>query len=534
MGDRLAVFQIHPADNVAVALESLAAGDRVSVGGGTLVIRDAILRGHKVAVATIGRGELVVKYGGAIGEATADIAAGEHVHVHNLRSRLRGVREYEYHAKEGACQPGRNVTEEPPSVPPWQGGKLEERQGGKLGRALAGTGGLSGLTFEGYSRADGSVGVRNEIWVVPTVGCVNGVCRRLAEEAGRSSVGEGLDGVYAFEHPYGCSQLGDDLGHTQRVLAGLVRHPNAGGVLVVGLGCENNNLAEFRKVLGAVDAERVAFLACQEVEDEFAAGMEMIGRLAGRAKADRRESVPIAKLVVGLKCGGSDGFSGITANPLLGAVSDRLTSCGATTLLAEVPEMFGAEAVLLRRCVDRDVFERCVAMINGFKAYYERHGQAIDANPSPGNREGGITTLEEKSLGCVQKGGGSPVVDVLEYGQRVRQAGLNLVSTVGNDAVSVTALTAAGAQVVLFTTGRGTPMGGPVPTVKVSTNSELARRKPRWIDFDAGRLLEGESMAACADRLLNEVIQVASGRRQTRNEENGFREIAIFKDGVTL
>lgn len=388
--------------------------------------------------------------------------------------------------------------------------------------------------FDGYLRANGTAGIRNEIWIIPTVGCVNKICTRLAAHAREQFGQAGVDGIFAFEHPYGCSQLGDDLVNTQCVLAGLVRHPNAGGVLVVGLGCENNNLAEFRKVLGEVDGDRVRFLASQEVEDEYAAGMEMLARLVERASAMRRESLPISKLVVGLKCGGSDGFSGITANPLLGRVSDWLTSHGATTLLTEVPEMFGAEPVLLDRCIDRDVFGRCVAMINNFKYYYLRHGLAIDENPSPGNREGGITTLEEKSLGCVQKGGCAAVADVLEYGQRVRRAGLSLVSGPGNDAVSTTALAAAGAQMILFTTGRGTPLGGPVPTVKVATTSELARRKRSWIDFDAGPLLTGESLQAAGDRLFQQIMQIASGRQRTRNEENDFREIAIFKDGVTL
>ena len=510
MSDRPVVVLIHPSDNVAVAVDNLAAGARIEVAGRTLVTREAIARGHKVAIQPLSRGQVVVKYGFPIGEGTTAIEAGGHVHTHNLASRLQGVENYDYRGPASASR-----------------GSTDSRCACTgSGRAVA--------TFEGYPRADGDVGVRNEIWVIPTVGCVNKVAVRLAAEGRRRFGPAGLDGLFAFEHPYGCSQLGDDLANTQRVLAALVGHPNAGGVLVVGLGCENNSISEFQKVLEKVDPGRVRFLATQEVEDEFASGMEMLGGLVERVGAIHREPVPVSKLVVGLKCGGSDGLSGITANPLLGAVSDRLAAFGAAALLTEVPEMFGAERTLLERCVDQDVFGRCVAMINGFKQYYLRHGQAIDENPSPGNREGGITTLEEKSLGCVQKGGCGAVADVLDYGQRVRRPGLSLVSGPGNDAVSTTALAAAGAHIVLFTTGRGTPLGGPVPTVKVATSTDLARRKKSWIDFDAGTLLAGESMSALTDRLFDELLQVASGHRRTKNEENDYREIAIFKDGVTL
>ena len=500
MADQPQLIRVHPSDNVAVAITDIAAGSQIRLGDRLLVVRDTIPRGHKVAAAAIARGQVTIKYGFPIGESTADIEPGRLVHTHNLKSRLQGIDTYEYHPADqpeaGSCVPS--------------------------------------LVFDGYERPDGTVGIRNEIWIIPTVGCVNEVCQALARKAQTRFAGPGLDGVFAFEHPYGCSQLGDDLSNTQRLLAGLVGHPNAAGVLVVGLGCENNNLVEFQKVLGPVAPERVRFLPSQEVQDECQAGLELIGRIAEYARTFRRRAVPVSKLVVALKCGGSDGFSGITANPLLGSLSDRLVRLGGTTLLTEVPEMFGAEEVLLGRCTSRAVFDKCVAMIDDFKAYYLKHGQRLDENPSPGNRQGGITTLEEKSLGCVQKGGTSPVVDVLAYGQRVSRAGLNLLSAPGNDIISVTALAAAGAQIVLFTTGRGTPLGGPVPTLKVSTTSELARRKPGWIDFDAGPLLAGESMPAMTDRLFDDVLQVASGRRRTKNEQNDDRQIAIFKDGVTL
>jgi altronate hydrolase len=361
---------------------------------------------------------------------------------------------------------------------------------------------------------------------------VNRVAEQLAREANRRFAGQ-TDGFFAWTHPYGCSQLGDDHETTQRILAGLVRHPNAAGVLVLGLGCENNLIASFREVLGPVDSEQVLFLETQQVADEQAQGMLLLEQLATRAAACRREKVPLSELVIGLKCGGSDGLSGITANPLAGMVSDRVIAQGGTALLTEVPEMFGAETILMNRCGTRKDFERLVAVIDGFKDYYTRHGQPVNENPSPGNKEGGITTLEEKSLGCIQKGGASPVAGILRYGAPVRKKGLNLLEGPGNDIVSLTALAASGAHLTLFTTGRGTPLGGPVPTVKISSNDALAEKKPHWIDFNAGRILT-EDPDAVAEELLELVVAIASGETRTRNEARDFREIAIFKNGVTL
>jgi len=382
-------------------------------------------------------------------------------------------------------------------------------------------------------RPDGDVGIRNELWIIPTVGCVNEIAQSLARRLRATGLPAGVDGVQAFSHPHGCSQLGADHASTQQILAGLARHPNAGGVLLVGLGCENNTMASFRALLPDADSGRYRFMSVQESPDETAEGLKLLGELATYAAQTRRTPVPLARLRVGLKCGGSDGFSGLTANPVVGAFSDRLVSAGGTSVLTEVPEMFGAEALFLNRCVTPGVFTDCVDMINNFKAYFQRHGQAVYENPSPGNKDGGITTLEEKSLGCLQKGGASAVVDVLPYGGRVAKPGLNFLTGPGNDIVSLTALTAAGAHLVLFTTGRGTPLGGPVPTLKIASNSELAARKPGWIDFDAGRLIGGVPLPVLADELLDYVLATADGR-PTRNEENGFREIAIFKDGVTL
>jgi altronate hydrolase len=389
-------------------------------------------------------------------------------------------------------------------------------------------------TFQGYVRANGDVGIRNEIWIINTVGCINKTCELLARMVQNRYNGRGIDGVQHFSHPYGCSQLGDDLSYTQKLLASLARHPNAAGVLVLGLGCENNQISLFKQVIGDYDPNRIKFMAAQEVSDELEQGLELLDELVGYAETMKRQPVPVSRLKVGLKCGGSDGFSGITGNPLVGAFSDLLIEQGGTSILTEVPEMFGAETILMNRAKDESVFEKTVSLVNDFKQYFINHGQEVYENPSPGNKAGGISTLEEKSLGCTQKGGTSQVVDVLPYGEPVKYNGLNLIQSPGNDQVSVTALSAAGAHIVLFTTGRGTPFGGAVPTVKISTNSDLAQRKKNWIDFNAGQLVEGTQMETLKQELFDYVLQLASGEVQTNNERNGFREIAIFKDGVTL
>ena len=441
--------------------------------------------GHKYAICDIPSGTDIIKYGNPIGHATEDIVAGELVHTHNVKTNLSGNLEYTYEPKSFDI--------------PY---KKEDR------------------TFMGYLRENGEVGIRNEVWIIPTVGCVNKVAERIARATG----------AYHFPHPFGCSQLGDDQAITQNILKGLVNHPNAAGVLVLGLGCENNNIEAFRSVLGEVDERRVKFLIAQECEDEVAKGIRIVNELFEYAKSFKRVSLPASKLVVGLKCGGSDGYSGISANPLVGRFSDKLIAEGGSCLLTEVPEMFGAEHLLMQRCESEDIFNKTVSLINDFKDYYTRHGQVIYENPSPGNKKGGITTLEEKSLGCVQKGGLSPVVDVLDYGDRVKKSGLSLLNGPGNDIVAITNLAAAGAHVILFTTGRGTPVGSAVPTVKISTNRALAEKKSEWIDFDASPTLSGESLE---DELFDYVLKIAEGE-ETKNEKHGYREISIFKDGVTL
>ena len=444
--------------------------------------------GHKYALTPIKKGENIIKYGSPIGHATCDIEIGEHVHTHNVKTNLSGNLEYTYSYKDYGIK---HVD--------------------------------SDLYFEGYVRKNGDVGIRNEVWIINTVGCVNMAAEKIAEKTGAKH----------FPHPYGCSQLGEDNALTQKILCGMINHPNAGGVLVLGLGCENNNIGEMKKVLGEYDSQRVKFLNCQDVEDEISVGVSIVKELQDYISQFKRERVHISRLRVGLKCGGSDGYSGISANPLVGRFCDKMVSFGGSCVLTEVPEMFGAEHLLMERCCDKETFDKTVRLINDFKDYFTRHNQVIYENPSPGNKEGGITTLEEKSLGCVQKGGLSPVVDVLDYGDILSKNGLSLLNGPGNDIVAVTNLMACGVHIILFTTGRGTPLGSAVPTVKISTNKSLALRKKGWIDFDASPILEGEKMESITEKFLAYILEVASGK-ETKNEENGFSEIAIFKDGVTL
>lgn len=495
----MAILKINERDNVAVALDTITEGETFSVDSLSIKALEKIDKGHKIALRDIKQGENVIKYGFPIGHATTDIKAGQWVHTHNVKTNLGEISSYEYNPHLSDAE------------------KVE-----------------TDISFKGYLREDGRVGVRNEIWIIPTVGCVNRNVNMIAQIASQKYAGaKNVEGFYAYTHPYGCSQLGQDHLRTQTILANLVKHPNAGGVLVLGLGCENNNIDEFKKVMGEYNPDKVKFLVAQEVEDEIQAGVDLIGELVEYASRFERKDCPISELVVGLKCGGSDAFSGITANPLVGSFSDKLISYGGSTILTEVPEMFGAETILMNRAINREVFEKTVKLINDFKEYFMRYNQPIYENPSPGNKKGGITTLEEKSLGCTQKGGTSDVVDVLNYGDVVKEKGLSLLNGPGNDIVASTVLAAAGCQIILFTTGRGTPLGTAVPTIKISTNSDLYSRKSNWMDFDAGRLLAGESMEKLTEELLDYVIKVASGQK-CKAEEMGFREIAIFKDGVTL
>ena len=486
---------ITPQDSVGVALAPLKKGQLVE--GVTLT--EDIEKGHKFALKDIKSGEKVIKYGEVIGRATADIVPGEHIHSHNMATNLEGTLEYSYNKKDIAPAP--------------------EFQNRKV------------MVFE---RKNGEVGIRNELWVLPTVGCVNAQARAIAAEfLKRHPELQDVDGVFAYTHPYGCSQIGEDHERTRTILQRLVKHPNSGGVLVLGLGCENNRMDVFKETLGDYDKDRTEFLIAQDVEDELAAGVELLEKLYVKIKDDKRVEKDISCLKVGLKCGGSDGLSGITANPLVGRFSDYIASAGGTTVLTEVPEMFGAEQLLMDRAKDDETFNKIVKLVNGFKEYYQKHDQPVYENPSPGNKAGGITTLEDKSLGCTQKSGTREVCDVLFDGDALSSHGLNLLNGPGNDMVAVTNLASAGCHMVLFTTGRGTPFGGFVPTIKISTNSDLAARKKNWIDFDAGGIAIGESFESKLEELIDLVVETASGK-QTVNERYGARDIAIFKTGVTL
>ncbi|MEG3110377.1 altronate dehydratase family protein [Pantoea sp. T14] len=492
-------IKIHSRDNVAVALRDLEAGSTVELSDVAVTLQQEVGRGHKFALQPIAQRDLVIKYGLPIGHATQPIAKGEVIHSQNSRTNLSDLDEYEY-------QP------EFVDVPPQPGDR----------------------EVQIYRRANGDVGIRNELWILPTVGCVNGIARQILQRFLKETQDAAdIDGAFLFSHTFGCSQLGQDHDNTRTMLQNMVRHPNAGAVLVIGLGCENNQVDAFRDTLGSFESDRVEFMVCQQHDDEVEAGLERLHALYEKMRHDQREPGKLSELKFGLECGGSDGFSGITANPLLGRFSDQMIANGGTTVLTEVPEMFGAERILMSRCRDESTFDKTVAMINDFKQYFIDHQQPIYENPSPGNKAGGITTLEEKSLGCTQKAGQSQVVDVLKYGERLKTPGLNLLSAPGNDAVATSALAGAGCHMVLFSTGRGTPYGGFVPTVKLATNTPLAEKKPHWIDFDAGRLIHGMSMDEMLADFVDTIVTIANGQA-TNNEKNDFRELAIFKSGVTL
>ncbi len=482
---------INPRDNVGVALCELDKGDVF----GDVELVNSIPEKHKFALNDISEGENVIKYGYPIGKATKDIEKGEHIHTHNLKTSLTESEEYTFK--------GNNLY------------SPEETD----------------TTFMGYLRENGKVGIRNRIFIIPTVGCANNAAKEIAKKANEAlNIG---NTVLALTHPYGCSQLGDDADNTAKCLAALCKHPNVGGALLLSLGCENNNLEVMKPYLGEYNPERIRFLNMQECDDEITEGLKIIKSIYDVVKEDKRTPQPISKLTIGFKCGGSDGFSGITANPLCGKICDRLTNSGASAILTEVPEMFGAETILMDRSLDENVFNKTVDMINGFKNYFIRHNQVVYENPSPGNKDGGITTLEEKSLGCVTKGGTAVVTDVLGLYEPCEKSGVSLLWGPGNDIVSTTNLACAEAVMILFTTGRGNPLGAPVPTLKISTNTHLSQKKKSWIDFDAGILLENGSFEETTNELLDAILNVANGEK-TLNEINNYEEIAIFKDGVTL
>lgn len=492
-------IKINECDNVIIALRDYKKYEVIDLEDKKITLLEDINRGHKIAIKNINKGENVIKYGLPIGYALEDIKVGSWVHTHNTKTNLKDLNTYSY-------------------TPKFTDRKLD----------------LEDIKVNVYKKKNGDVGVRNELWIVPTVGCVNGIAQRI-KDAFLAEVGElEIDNINVLTHNYGCSQLGEDHVNTRIILQNTVKHPNTGGVLVLGLGCENNQVAEFERTLGEYDSERVKFLISQDVDDEIEAGKNILLDLYNKMKNDKREEVSISEINFGLECGGSDGLSGITANPMLGYFSDYIIALGGTTVLTEVPEMFGAETLLMERCKDEETFEKCVHMINDFKEYFIKNGQEIYENPSPGNKKGGITTLEDKSLGCTQKSGTSKVIDVLKYGEVLKEKGLNLLSAPGNDLVATTALAAAKCHLVLFTTGRGNPYGGYVPTVKISTNTQLYEKKRKWIDFNAGRIVtENMSFEEITKEFIDYIVSVINGEK-TNNEKNRFQEIAIFKSGVTL
>ncbi len=490
----MGIYKINENDNVIIALKNFKKGEKFE----NIEVLDDVLKGHKIACKDIAKGENIVKYNCPIGSAKNDIKAGQHVHTHNIVTNLDGSLEYTYNQKFESF----NVSDKK-------------------------------RTVNVYKRDNEQIGIRNELWIVPTVGCVNQQAINIIEKFKSTYDTSSIDGVYTFTHPYGCSQMGEDHENTKITLQNIAKHPNAGGVLVLGLGCENNQIADFENTLGDYDKNRIKFLAAQDVSDEIEEGVKILTQLFDVMKTDKRVEMPFSCLNIGLECGGSDAFSGITANPLVGQLSDYTIEHGGTVVLTEVPEMFGAEHILMQRAKDKETYDKIVSMINGFKDYYKRHNQVVYENPSPGNKKGGISTLEDKSLGCTQKAGYSKVIDVLEHGEVIKQKGLNLLTAPGNDLVATTALGMANCHLVLFTTGRGTPFGGFIPTVKISTQTDLFERKPNWIDFNAGSLLDGVSMEDLTEQFLDYVVEVVNGKL-TNNEKNNFREIAIFKSGVTL
>lgn len=492
-------IKINPADSVVVCLRQLNKGETINVDNKEVCVLQDTPAGHKILINDTNKGDNIIKYGYPIGHAMEDLKAGTWVNENNLKTNLSGTLSYEYKPVDEKLN-------------------IEKVQ----------------RTFKGYVRKNGEVGIRNEVWIVPTVGCVNGIAERLAELLTKETNLEGIDAVHAWHHNYGYSQLSEDHENTRKVLRDMVLHPNAGAVLVLSLGCENNQPDQFEKLLGDYDKDRIKFLITQNVKgDEVEEGMKILRSLYEIAKKDERTECPLSELRVGLKCGGSDGFSGITANPLVGELSDFIVAQGGTSILTEVPEMFGAETILMNRCETPELFEQTVKLVNDFKEYFLSHGEPVGENPSPGNKAGGISTLEDKALGCTQKCGRAPVSGVLGYGDRLKTKGLNLLSAPGNDLVASTALASAGCQIVLFTTGRGTPFGTFIPTMKISTNTNLYNNKPNWIDFNAGELIEGTDMPALLQKFVDKIIAVANGEK-TCNEKNGYREISIFKNGVTL
>ena len=469
---------LNPADDVAIVLEALEPG--TAVESLNLSAAEAIPAGHKIARHAIAAGSVVRKYGQVIGEAVRDIAAGAHVHTHNLAM-------------------------------------SEARAGAAIGVDARTHRPLSGASFEGFVRADGSVGTRNYIGVLTSVNCSATVARRIADAFPDSSLPRGVDGVVAFTHQGGCggSSLSTDTAVLQRTMAGYARHPNFAAVLVVGLGCEANQIPDWLAREGLEPNADLRTLTIQEAggtSRAIEAGLVAVREMITRASTARRQTVSAAHLTVGLQCGGSDGWSGVTANPALGAAVDLLVAHGGRAMLSETPEIWGAEHLLLRRATTPEVADRLLARLEWWRAYADRHGMELNNNPSPGNLAGGLTTILEKSLGAVAKSGATPLNDVIGYAEPVTAPGLTFMDSPGYDPCSATGQIASGANLLAFTTGRGSVFGAkPAPSIKLASNARLASWMDEDMDIDASPVLNGVSLAAMGELIFARMLAVASG-----------------------
>lgn len=499
----MSAIKLYPQDTVALATSELKKGQTVTVDGETITLLDDIPNAHKIALKDFETGEAVRKYDNIIGYASKPIKKGEWIHSHNEVTGLGKSKEYTYDFNPISIFPGE-----------------------------------SDKTFMGYDRADGGAGIRNHLAIISTVFCANGPLRKLARMAeAKYPATENFDGIIAFDQEFGCSQTGKDLVTTCKIIAGIAKNANFGGVLLVSNGCEMAIPSVLEQYMGDYDKKRIRTLTLQEVEDEFTAGMELIDEIMEEMKDDKRTPININRLHIAMNCGGSDGYSGITANTLLGTLCDTLVKEGAIMNMTEVPEMMGAEHILMNRAADKSIFDDIVKMMYDYDAYFARYGEKAADNPTQGNKAGGLTTLEEKSLGCIQKGGHCAVMEVLEYGERATKNGFVLVSGPGNDLAGVSGQIAAGAVLTIFTTGRGTPCGFAGPTFRLASNTALATRKSNWIDYDAGRLLTAktpEEVEALNKELYDAIMATVNGQYRTRTEENGYYILGALKDGVTL
>ena len=474
---------LNPRDSVVVALRGFQAGDTLALGEEAIQLLDSVPPGHKVAIRPVAAGEPIFKFGWSIGVATKPIRVGQHVHTQNVKC--------DHHIDLEAIS-----TDVPAELPR-----------------------LEGHTFEGFRRADGRVGTRNYLAVISNVNCSASVARMIASRFDQQTLAAfpNVDGVISFRHEGGCAMAFNGSRHRMlsRVLGGMARHPNIGGFLLVGLGCEQGTLDHLVQSQG-LQGEAVPVLSIQSAggtSKTVERGVEIAAGLLKQVNGFQRETVPASHLVLGTECGGSDGYSGITANPALGAAADRLVACGGTAILSETSEIFGAEHLLTRRARSRAVAEKLLERIEWWKWYCSNYGEELDNNPSVGNKAGGLTTITEKSLGAVSKGGTTPLEAVYEYAEPVQQQGFVVMDTPGFDPASVTGMVAGGANLIAFTTGRGSCFGSkPTPTFKIASNTRLFQQLPEDMDFNAGQVVEGRSVDEVGQELFSRLLDTASGK----------------------